>query len=59
MKLRVEIENVAFDDRGEVPRIPRMVADDFERKYDMNKVGDHYTLFDVNGNKGGIAKVMK
>jgi hypothetical protein len=48
----VELDNQAFEDNGELPRILRGVADKIDRLRSYP-----FVLYDINGNKVGTANV--
>lgn len=52
--LKINLGNAAFEDRAELPRILRELADDFE-EYGIAK--QRCMISDINGNTTGCIKI--
>lgn len=57
MLLEVELDNAAFENYRELPRILRALAKTIEQA--PATVGDTHRVMDVNGNTVGNARVVK
>ena len=51
------MDNAAFEDDGELPRILRKLSDRMESN--SQEPGDEFYLSDINGNHIGDAKITK
>jgi hypothetical protein len=54
----VELDNSAFDNAADLPRILRQSADKLAADWTLRK-GFEWKLYDKNGNTVGIARIVK
>lgn len=67
--IKINMENSAFEDPDELPRILRKLADRVSNcnyrllsryvQYEYPSPGDNITLLDIDGNSVGLAKFTK
>jgi hypothetical protein len=56
--MKIEMDNAAFDDNYELPRLLSKVTDSLY-EYGGTREGYEFAIMDINGNHVGDAKIIK